>query len=147
MALPVSGSFDILSAPGFCRQFPGPASAGYAGSLSCFPKFRLPWAAFPCRFSAAQRKEVTKRIMFSRKRFFGFLCFSEPSWLCWVRLSVLVDGSNLWNRYTEAGTLIGPVLWLMIPWTAGNAVVRVLMARKLDFRYCFARLTGAAFFL
>jgi O-antigen/teichoic acid export membrane protein len=50
------------------------------------------------------------------------------------------------NRYTEAGTLIGPVLWLMIPWTAANAAVRVLMARKLDFQVLFCALAGAVFF-
>ena len=50
------------------------------------------------------------------------------------------------ERYIQAGTLVGPVLWLMIPWAAGQVFVGALMARKLDFQILFCALTGAAFF-
>lgn len=57
-------------------------------------------------------------------------------------LTVQIFGKS----YTQAGTLAGPVLWLMIPWSAGHALVRVLMARKLDFAVLFCALIGAVFF-
>ena len=49
-------------------------------------------------------------------------------------------------RYAHAGTLVGPVLWLLIPSAAGHALVRVLMARKLDFQALFCALIGAVLF-
>lgn len=57
-------------------------------------------------------------------------------------LTVQIFGS----RYTQAGTLVGPVLWLMIPWAAGHALVIVLIARKLDFQILFCALIGAVVF-
>ena len=41
-------------------------------------------------------------------------------------LMVFVFGSN----YAEAGNLIGTTLWLMIPWTALNSLMRVQTARR-----------------
>ena len=57
-------------------------------------------------------------------------------------LTVQIFGSH----YTQAGTLVGPVLCLMIPWAAGHALVRVLMAKKLDFQILFCALIGAVVF-
>jgi O-antigen/teichoic acid export membrane protein len=50
------------------------------------------------------------------------------------------------ERYMQAGTLVGSVLWLMIPWAAGHALTRVLMARKFDSQALFCTLIGAVFF-
>jgi O-antigen/teichoic acid export membrane protein len=50
------------------------------------------------------------------------------------------------ERYTQAGALVGPALLLMIPWASGQALVKVLIARKLDFQVLFCALIGAAFF-
>jgi O-antigen/teichoic acid export membrane protein len=50
------------------------------------------------------------------------------------------------ERYIQAGTLVGPVLWLMIPWAAGQTLVSALRARKLDFQVLFCSLIGAVFF-
>ncbi len=49
-------------------------------------------------------------------------------------------------RYTQAGFLIGPVLWLMIPWSVSHAFVRVLIARRQDRQVMFSALIGAVLF-
>jgi len=50
------------------------------------------------------------------------------------------------KNYAQAGALVGPVMWLMVPWTAGHALVMILMARKLDFQALFCALPGAVLF-
>lgn len=50
------------------------------------------------------------------------------------------------ERYTQAGTLVGPSLLLMIPFASGQALLRVLIARKLDFQVLLCALIGTAFF-
>lgn len=50
------------------------------------------------------------------------------------------------ERYIQAGTLVGPVLWLIVPWATGHALARVLMARKLDSQLFFCALAGAVVF-
>ena len=49
-------------------------------------------------------------------------------------------------RYAQAGSLIGPALWLMIPWSAGHALMGVLMADKRDVAVFISALAGAVFF-
>jgi hypothetical protein len=43
--------------------------------------------------------------------------------------------------------LIGPVLWLMIPWAAGQALTRVLLAGKRDAQVLLGASIGAGFFV
>ena len=49
-------------------------------------------------------------------------------------------------RYAQAGTLVGPVLWLLIPWSARLALERTLMARRLDLQTLLCASIGTAFF-
>ncbi len=50
------------------------------------------------------------------------------------------------GRYIQAGGLVGPVLWLIVPWATGHVLARVLMARKLDSQLFFCALAGAIIF-
>jgi O-antigen/teichoic acid export membrane protein len=50
------------------------------------------------------------------------------------------------ERYAQAGMLIGPVLWLMIPSAVNQALFRVLMAHKRDGQIFLSALIGAIFF-
>jgi O-antigen/teichoic acid export membrane protein len=59
------------------------------------------------------------------------------------RLTVQIFG----DRYAQAGALIGPVLWLMIPWAANQTLTGVLIAGKQDRSVLFCSLMGALFFL
>jgi len=58
-------------------------------------------------------------------------------------LVVFVFGS----KYAEAGTLIGTSLWLMIPWSAINALSKVQMARQKYYSNLAIFLIGAGTFL
>lgn len=51
------------------------------------------------------------------------------------------------NSYAQAGALIGPVLWLMIPFTVRQALSGVLIAGKNDSQIFWGALIGAAFFV
>jgi O-antigen/teichoic acid export membrane protein len=50
------------------------------------------------------------------------------------------------ERYAQAGMLIGPVLWLMIPSAVNQTLFRVLMAHKRDGQVLFSALAGALVF-
>ena len=50
-------------------------------------------------------------------------------------------------RYARAGALIGPVLWLIIPFTARQALTGVLVAGKKDFKIFLGAFLGAVFFV
>jgi O-antigen/teichoic acid export membrane protein len=58
-------------------------------------------------------------------------------------LTVLIFG----DRYAQAGHLIGPVLCLMIPCVACQALVGVLLAGRQDSQILFGALIGAVFFV
>lgn len=49
-------------------------------------------------------------------------------------------------KYANAGTLIGPVLWLMIPYTIRHALTGVLQAARQDAHLLVGALIGALFF-
>jgi O-antigen/teichoic acid export membrane protein len=51
------------------------------------------------------------------------------------------------NSYARAGALIGPALWLIIPFTAGQALSGVLVAGKKDTQFLLGALLGAIFFV
>jgi O-antigen/teichoic acid export membrane protein len=55
-----------------------------------------------------------------------------------------VIGAVFGVRYSEAGHLIGPVLYLLIPWTVGNVISRVYLARDDFFLPIISAFGGAA---
>jgi O-antigen/teichoic acid export membrane protein len=57
-------------------------------------------------------------------------------------LTTLIFGA----KFSQAGYLVGPVLWLMIPWAAGHALTRVMMAGRFDYQTLVAAAIGAIFF-
>ena len=59
----------------------------------------------------------------------------------WVMAQIFGD------RYTQAGALIGPVLWLLIPLAANHAMTGILIACKQDGRVLLCAAMGALFFL
>jgi O-antigen/teichoic acid export membrane protein len=59
----------------------------------------------------------------------------------WLILKIFGD------RYAVTGTLIGPVLWLVIPLAVRQALSGVLMARKKDLRMLLGTLIGALLFV
>lgn len=58
----------------------------------------------------------------------------------WV--TVLIFG----DHYARAGTLVGPALWLIVPWATGHALTGVLLAMKRDKETLFCTLAGALLF-
>lgn len=59
----------------------------------------------------------------------------------WLTVQIFGD------RYAQAGSLIGPVLWMMIPWAANHALTGILIAGKQDGRVLLCASMGAGFFL
>ena len=59
----------------------------------------------------------------------------------WLIIQVFGDS------YAQAGALIGPVLWLLIPFTVRQALAGVLIAGKKDSQIFRGALLGAAFFV
>lgn len=59
----------------------------------------------------------------------------------WLTVQVFGD------RYTQAGALIGQVLWLMIPLAANHTMTGILIAGKQDRRVLLCASIGAVFFL
>lgn len=59
----------------------------------------------------------------------------------WMMVQIFGD------RYTQAGALIGPVLWLLIPLAANHAMTGILIAGKQDGRVLLCASMGAIFFL
>ena len=59
----------------------------------------------------------------------------------WMMVQIFGD------RYTQAGALIGPVLWLMIPLAANHAMTGILIAGKQDARVLLCAAMSALFFL
>lgn len=59
----------------------------------------------------------------------------------WV--TVLIFGDN----YTRAGALVGPALWLIVPWATGYVLTGVLLAMKRDGEAFLCTLAGALLFM
>ena len=59
----------------------------------------------------------------------------------WMTIQIFGD------RYHQAGALMGPVLWLMIPLAANHAMTGILIAGKQDRRVLLCAAMGAVFFL
>ncbi len=59
----------------------------------------------------------------------------------WMMVQIFGD------RYTQAGVLIGPALWLLIPLAANHAMSGILIAGKQDSRVLLCASMGALFFL
>jgi O-antigen/teichoic acid export membrane protein len=107
--------------------------------------FALSSVSLPVLSRAAVRQDGKDR-MFAETVLRYSLFFGTILALLGTALGPWLTVQIFGERYTPAGTLVGPVLWLMIPWAAGQALVSALMARKLDFQVLFCALIGAVFF-
>jgi O-antigen/teichoic acid export membrane protein len=69
------------------------------------------------------------------------LIFMGTSFGPWLTVQIFGE------RYVEAGTLIGPVLFLIIPNAVNSAMIGILIAGRQDRRVLFCTFTGAVCFL
>jgi O-antigen/teichoic acid export membrane protein len=112
--------------------------------LSQIP-FALGGVSLPVLSRAAQRGDGKDRLFAETALRFSLL-FGTVLALLGTAFGPWLTIQIFGKSYTQAGTLVGPVLWLMIPWSAGLSLMRVLMARKLDFQALFCATAGAAIF-
>ena len=114
-----------------------------------FMFFHIPLAlgsvSLPILSRAAAREDLKDRVFAETVLRFS-LFFGTALSLLGAALGPWLTVQIFGKSYTQAGTLVGPVLLLMIPWSAGHALMRVLIARKLDFPVLICALIGAAFF-
>jgi len=114
-----------------------------------FMFFHIPLAlgsvSLPVLSRAAAREDGKDRVFAETVLRFS-LFFGTALSLLGAALGPWLTVQIFGKSYTQAGTLVGPVLLLMIPWSAGHALMRVLIARKLDFPVLICALIGAAFF-
>jgi O-antigen/teichoic acid export membrane protein len=71
----------------------------------------------------------------------GVMALSGTAFGPWLIVQIFGD------RYAQAGMLIGPVLWMIIPFTVRSALSGILMAEKKDSQIFWGVLMGAAFFV
>ncbi len=113
--------------------------------LSNIP-FALRGASLPVLSRSAIRKDGKDRVYAETMIRFSLLlgCLMAllgTAFAPWLTIQIFG------TRYALAGDLIGPVLWLMIPFTICQVLFSVLLAWKKDFQIFFGALIGAAFFV
>jgi len=113
--------------------------------LSNIP-FALSGASLPILSRSAIRKDGKDRVYAETMVRFSILlgCLMAllgTAYAPWLTIKIFG------TRYVQAGDLIGPVLWLMIPFTVRQALTSILMAGKKDSQIFFGALIGAAFFV
>ncbi len=112
--------------------------------LSCIP-FALGSVSLPVLSRAAAREDGKDRV-FAETTLRLSLFFGTILALLGAALGPWLTVQIFGERFTQAGTLVGPALLLMIPWASGHALMRVLIASKRDFPVLICALIGAAFF-
>ena len=101
--------------------------------------------SLPVLSRAAARQDGKDRIFAETALRFS-LFFGTALALLGTVLGPWVIAQIFGKNYVQAGALVGPVMWLLVPSTAGHALVMILMARKLDFQALFCALFGAVLF-
>ena len=146
MALPYQGPLIFLrhlASDGDCLGQLALAMQGFI-LLSNIP-FALGSVSLPVLSRSAERGDGKDRVFAETALRFS-LFFGTILALLGTALGPWLTVQIFGKSFTQAGALVGHVLWLMIPWAVGQALARVLMARKLDFQVLFCALIGALFF-